>query len=562
MASSPNPSNHQLRFLIVGGVAAGASAAARARRLDEQAHITILERGPDVSFANCGLPYYIGGEIGQREALAVQTPQSLHALLNLDVRTHTEAVAIERANRRVQVRHTETGETGSIEYDKLLLAPGASPIRPPLQGIESSRILTLRNLQDMDRITERLKNSTRVTVIGAGFIGLEMAEQLVRLGKTTTLVELQDQVLPQMDEVMTKLVSDEIRKHGVDLILGDGIAQFSDNGSTITSMLNSGRAIEADLVILSIGVRPENDLARQCGLDLGTRGHIRVNPFQQTSDPDIYAAGDAVETVDPVTGHAAAIPLGGPANRQGRVAADHIFLGDKARPYPGSLGTAIVRVFEVTAGLTGWTEKRARQVGLPFKSVMVNATHHASYYPGALPMAIKLLWNPDNGRVLGGQVTGFEGVDKRIDVLATAIAGGLTIDDLCHLELSYAPPFGAAKDIVNFAGFAALNTTDGLFSTVDALPSSAEAQILDVRPADVAAAFPLDHAVNIPFPMLRSRLHELDPQRPVVTVCTFGKMSYFAARVLMQHGFHQVSSFTGGIRANIDPRSPAKLPSA
>jgi NADPH-dependent 2,4-dienoyl-CoA reductase/sulfur reductase-like enzyme/rhodanese-related sulfurtransferase len=549
-----------LRFVIVGGVAAGASAAARARRLSEAAAITLLERGPDVSFANCGLPYFIGGEIKQRDALAVQTPATLKAMLALDVRTSTEAVAIDRAAKTVQLRNLASGTTESLPYDKLLLAPGAVPVRPPLPGIGDPRFFTLRSLQDMDRIKAAAETARRVAIIGAGFIGLEMAEQFVRLGKQVTLVELLDQVLPPLDRPLTRLLEDELRRHGVELVLGDGIAGF-DGAAELACRLTSGRTLAADLVVLSIGVRPDTALARDAGLALGPRGHIRVNGFMQTNDPDIYAAGDAAEIEDFVTGEPAAVPLGGPANRQGRLVADHIFRPAATKPFPGALGTAIVRVFDVAAGLTGWTEKRLRAAGRPYRTVTVNDNHHAGYFPGAKPVLLKLLWEPDSGRVLGAEATGLAGVDKRLDVLATAIAGGLTIDDLAQLELAYAPPFGAAKDLVNLAGFAACNARDGLVTPIDALPEDPAAQILDVRPPPLVKAHPLPvaGALNIPLAQLRQRRGELDRSRPVVTVCALGKTAYFAARILAQDGF-QVSALTGGIRAHFDPRTPAKLP--
>jgi len=551
---------NKLRLVIVGGVAAGASCAARARRLDETAQITLIERGPDVSFANCGLPYFIGGEIKQRDALAVQTPQTLKAMLALDVRTSTEAIAIDRAGKRVQLRDVSAGTTEWLSYDKLLLAPGAVPLRPNLPGIDDPRLFTLRSLQDMDRIKAAAASAQRVTVIGAGFIGLEMAEQFVRLGKQVTLVELQDQVLPPLDRDMTRLMEDELRRHGIELILGDGIESFVGD-SVLTCRLKSGRTIPSDLVVLSIGVRPDTALARDAGLELGPRGHIRVNPFMQTNDPDIYAAGDAVEIKDFVSGEATAVPLGGPANRQGRLAADHIFRPNQTKPYTGALGTAIVRAFDVAAGITGWSEKRLRAAGRAYRAVTVNDNHHAGYYPGAKPLLLRLLWEPETGRVLGAQVTGFLGVDKRIDVLATAITGGLTIDELAQLELAYAPPFGAAKDIVNLAGFTACNARDGLVTPIDAIPDNPGVQVIDTRPPALVQAHPLTQvrAVNIPLTALRQRLGELDRNRPVVTVCALGKTAYFAARILAQNGF-QVSTLTGGIRAHFDPRSPAKLP--
>lgn len=556
-----NDSASSRRLVIVGGVAAGASAAARARRLSETASIVLLERGPDVSFANCGLPYFIGGEIKQRDALAVQTPQTLKALLAIDVRTSTEVVAIDRAAKRVQVRNLASGTNESLPYDQLLLAPGAVPVRPSLPGIDDPRVFTLRSLQDMDRIKAAATGARHVAVIGAGFIGLEMAEQFVRLGKTVTLVELTDQVLPPLDRPMTRLLEDELRRQKVDLVLGDCVKGFVAVDGALNCELASGRRVAADLVVLSIGVRPDTGLARDAGLTLGKRGHIRVNGFMQTSDPDIYAAGDAVETEDFITHEATAVPLGGPANRQGRLVADHIFRPADTKPYTGALGTAIVRVFDVAAGLTGWTEKRLRAAGRPFATITVNDNHHAGYFPGAKGILLKLCWDPATGRMLGAQVSGFGGVDKRLDVIATAIAGELTIDDLAQLELAYAPPFGAAKDIVNLAGFAAGNARDGLVTPVDVLPGDPAVQILDVRPPPLVQAHPLPRsgALNIPLAQLRSRLGELDRGRPVVTVCALGKTSYFAARILAQNGF-RVSALTGGIRAHFDPRSPAKLP--
>lgn len=548
-------------LIVIGGVAAGASFAARARRLNETARITVLERGPDVSFANCGLPYYIGGEITNRDALAVQTPQTLKAMLGLEVRTSTEAIRIDTANKRVEVKCLRDGGTDWLDYDALMLAPGAVPVRPPLPGIGDERVHILRNLQDMDRIKEAATTAQRAVVIGAGFIGLEMAEQLHRLGISVTVVELEKQVLPQLDAEMALLMQSELRENGIELVLGDGIARFDSAKEGLVCELASGRTCPADFAVLSIGVRPDTALAKEAGIDLGPRGHIVVDEYQRTSIPGIYAAGDAVETADRVSEERTAVPLGGPANRQGRVAADHLFLGNKARPYTGSQGTAIVRVFSVAAGLTGWTERRLQKAGRPYRSTLVNDNHHAGYFPGARPLTLKILWDPENGRLLGAQASGFEGVDKRIDILATAISGGMTVEDLCHLELSYAPPFGSAKDLVNLAGFAATNQMDELVEFIHELPGTDKAQLIDVRPKPLFDAHPLKDAMNIPFPELRSRLGEIDPGRQVVTICAFGKMSYFAARLLAQNGF-SVQSYSGGIKGSIDPRSPAKLPTA
>lgn len=551
-----NPKN----LVVIGGVAAGASFAARARRLDEFARITIVERGPDVSFANCGLPYYIGGEIGDRAALAVQTPASLKSLLDLDVRTGCEAIRIDRAGHRVLVRQRGDGREEWLPYHKLMLAPGASPLRPALPGIDDARVHCLRNLQDMDAICARIEPGMRAVVIGAGFIGIEMSEQLRRMDLSVDLVELQDQVFPALDAQMAGLLGSELARNGVRLHLGTGLAGFEPSDAGLGCRLQSGALLPADIVILAIGVRPDSGLAKEAGLELGPAGHIVVDAFMRSSDPDIYAAGDAVQTRDRIDGSPTNVPMAGPANRQGRVAADHACMPEQARPYPGSLGTAIVRAFDVAAGITGWSEKRLQARGVPYDTVTINDQHHAGYYPGARPLTLKILWDPASGRLLGAQATGAEGVDKRLDVLATAIIGAMTVEDLCHLELAYAPPFGAAKDAVNIAGFAACNLRDGLVKKASFLPAGV--QIVDVRPAPLAEAHPAPVPVlGIPFPTLRANLDRLDPAVPVVTLCAFGKMSYFAARLLAQHGY-TASSYSGGMRANVDPRSPGKLPPA
>ncbi|MBF0452255.1 MAG: FAD-dependent oxidoreductase [Candidatus Magnetomorum sp.] len=546
MRSDVSRTKDSMRLVIIGGVAAGASAAARARRLSEKASITILERGEDISFANCGLPYHIGGEIVERSALAIHTPESLGELLNVDIFVRTEAMAIDRDKKEVIVYDHKTQEERRLPYDKLLLAPGAKPIRPPLKGIDDSRIQILRNLQDMDTIKSKLDTVQNVLVIGAGFIGLEMVEMLVHSGKTVHLVELQDQILPILDKEMVKHIQVELIDNGVDLILGDGISSFESKEDELVAQLNSGKTIAADLVILSIGVQCESQLAEAANLDLGIRKSIKVNEYLQTSDPDIYAAGDVAETADPILDKRVVVPLGGPANRQGRVAADHIFMGDKAKPYPGTIGTSIVRVFSLSAGITGYSEKRLAAENIDFKSVIVTANQHAGYYPGAVQVTLKIIWSPDDGRLLGGQAYGFDGVDKRLDVLSTAIKGRLGIDELCHLELAYAPPFGSARDVINIAGFAAQNINDGLLIPVYDLPEDSNTQLIDVRPKENSGLHPVDGATNIPMTQLRQRLGEIDPQKPVVTVCALGKMSYFAARVLQQNGYN-VSSMIGGM---------------
>ncbi|MDD4349482.1 MAG: FAD-dependent oxidoreductase [Opitutales bacterium] len=542
------------RIVIVGAVAGGASAAARARRLNEHASVTLFEKGPDVSFANCGLPYHIGGEIPERSRLALQTPESLKATLNVDAHIRHEVLLINREAKSIQVRNLVSGDTFDAPYDKLILSPGASPIRPPLPGLDDPRILTLRNLEDMDRIKSLATTSQRVLVIGAGFIGLEMAEQLTHLKKEVTLVELQKQVLPQMDPDLVRPVENALRKAGVQVILGDAVESFTSRPDAVEAWLKTGTRVLADLVILSIGVRPESALAKEADLTLGPRGHIVVNEWQQTSDPDIYAVGDVAETPDPILGNSSSIPLGGPANRQGRVAADHILIPDSARPYPGSIGTSIVRVFGVDAGITGCNQARLRASKVEFEGTTVTDFHHASYFPGAQDLTLRILWDKSTGRILGAQAVGPKGVDKRIDVMATAIRGKMALADLEHLELSYAPPFGSAKDVVNIAGFAALNRLDGLLDPVDTLEAiGPDAQIVDVRPAVVSNIKGIPGALNIPLEELRQRLQEIDPAKPVLTVCAKGKMSYFAARVLQQHGF-KARSLSGGLA--LQPETP------
>ncbi|MBN2068174.1 MAG: FAD-dependent oxidoreductase [Opitutales bacterium] len=535
------------QIVIIGGVAGGASAAARLRRLDEHARIILLERGPDVSFANCGLPYHIGGEISDRSMLALQTPQSLNKMLALDVRVRHEALSIQRENKTVTVRNLEQGTMETLSYDTLILSPGASPIRPPLPGLDHPRVLTLRNLQDMDAIIRLGAESKRVLVIGAGFIGLETAEQFHHLGKDVTLVELQPQVLPQLDPEMAAPIELELKAQGINVITGDGIRGIAELASgALKAQLASGASIETDLVILSIGVKPDTALASACGLTLGSRGHIVVNEFQQTNDPSIYAVGDAVETKDGVLEGNISIPLGGPANRQGRLAADHIVYREKARPYPGSIGTSIVRVFSLAAGITGYSEKRLQAMGHPYSQTVVTDFHHANYYPGAVPLSLKVIWNPRDGRILGAQSFGQEGVDKRLDVLATAIRGKLTMEDLEHLELAYAPPFGAAKDPVNLAGFAAKNMEDSLVEITRDIPEIPGLQVVDLRGKPLREANPVPGAIGIMLADLRDNLHLLDKSRPVLTLCMVGKTSYFAARVLQQNGFN-VISLQGGL---------------
>jgi len=532
-----------MKIVIVGGVAGGASAAARARRLSEDAQILLVERGPDVSFANCGMPYYIGGEITERDNLLVVTPQRLRERFKLDVRVRTSAQAIDRGAKKLRLRDLDSGQEYDESYDKLILAPGAAPLRPALTGIDSPGVFTLRNLQDMDRIKKRIEGIDHAVVIGAGFIGLELVENFVRRGIAVTVIELQDQVLPPFDKEMTTPIAEELRRRGVTLLLGDSAESFTQDGTGLVVQLKSGRKLDAGLVVLGVGVRPESGLAVAAGLEVGSRGGIRVNEHLQTIDPDIYAVGDAIEVKDVVTGAATQVPLAGPANRQGRIAAEHIF-GLPSR-YRGTQGTAIVRVFDLAAAMTGASEKVLRRAERAFRKVYVHPAQHASYYPGAEAMTLKLLFEPDTGRVLGAQAVGKEGVDKRIDVLAVAIQAGMTVYDLEQLELAYSPQYGSAKDAVNMAGFVAAGLLRGEHPQINvedvlALPSAERPLLLDVRTPQEFAAGRLPNAVNIPVDELRGRLGEL-PQRPIAAYCQVGQRGYLATRILNQAGFAAVN---------------------
>jgi len=544
------------RLLIIGGVAGGASAAARARRLSEKAEIIVFERGPFVSFANCGLPYHVGGEIPARDDLLLQTPASLKARFNLDVRVENEVLAIDRAARKVRVRDLSNGREYEESYDALILAPGAAPLRPPIPGIDRQGHFVVRNIPDVDAIQTWLRPGVaeRAVVVGGGYIGLEMAEQLRRRQLHVTVVEALPQVMAPLDPEMAAWLHLELQANGVDLRLNDPVAAFEppregENARASVVVLRSGARLPADVVILGLGVKPETALARSAGLEIGPKGGIRVNEHLQTSDPVIYAVGDAIEVRDWVTGAPALIPLAGPANRQGRLAADHIF-GLPAR-YDGTLGTAVLRLFRLTAGCTGANEKSLKQAGMPHQALHLHPGSHAGYYPGAQPLAMKILFDPVNGRLLGAQVVGVDGVDKRLDVLATALKARLTVDDLAELELAYAPPFGSAKDPVNLAGMAAQNVRRGLVSLAqwsEVLQfNPAETFLLDVRSPEECARGMIPGAVNIPLPQLRRRLGELPQDRPIIVHCQSGQRSYFACRLLMQNGF-KVRNLTGSYR--------------
>jgi NADPH-dependent 2,4-dienoyl-CoA reductase/sulfur reductase-like enzyme/rhodanese-related sulfurtransferase len=534
-----------MKLLIVGGVAGGASAAARARRLSEDAHIVLFERGPDVSFANCGLPYYLSGEITERDKLLVVTPDRLRTRFKLDVRMRTSVQAIDRAAKKVRVRDLVTGREYEESYDKLILAPGAAPLRPPLSGIDLPGVCTLRNLQDMDRIKARMDQGVKqAVVIGAGFIGLELVENFVRRGIATTVVELQDQVLPPFDKEMTTPIAQELACKGVSLLLGQSAEAFESAPDGLVVRLKSGQRLPAQLVVLGVGVRPENQLAVDAGLEVGPRGGIRVNEHLQTTDPDIYAVGDAIEVKDFVTGEPTQVPLAGPANRQGRIAADHIF--GRAARYRGTQGTAIVGVFDRTAALTGASEKVLRRAKRAYRKVYVHPAHHASYYPGAEAMTLKLLFDPETGKVLGAQGVGGAGVDKRIDVLAVAIQAGMTVFDLEEMELAYAPQYGSAKDPINMAGFVAGGLLRGDHPQVDleavlAAAAGESPYLVDVRTPQEYADGHIPGAINIPVDDLRSRLGEIPRDRQIAVYCQVGQRGYLATRILHQTGFDAVN---------------------
>ncbi|NTU84630.1 MAG: FAD-dependent oxidoreductase [Chloroflexales bacterium] len=541
------------QIVIVGGVAAGMSAAARLRRLDEHARIVVLERDRYVSYANCGLPYHIGGVIPDREALLVATPEHLRATLNLDVRTEHEVVAVDRATRRVQVRDLARGVSYDEPYDVLVLAQGAGPLRPPVPGIDHPRVFTLRNIPDMDAIIAVLNARARTAVvIGGSYIGVEVAEALRARGLAVHMVELQEQVMPLLDGEMAATLRAHMEHHGVTLHLGTAAAAIHDRGGPVAVELRGGELIDADLVVLAAGVRPVAALAQAMGLELGPRGGIAVDAHMRTSDPGIYAAGDMVEVTDTVTGEPALVALAGPANRQGRIVADHICGRDTA--YTSTQGSAIVKIFDMTAGMTGATERTLRRLGRAFRKVYLHPSGHAGYYPGSASMHLKLLFAPEDGRVLGAQIVGADGVDKRLDVLATAIRAGMTVFDLERLELTYAPPYSSAKDPVNMAGFIAANLLRGdleLWYAEEYAQQPQRTSFIDVRDPDEYANWHLPGAFNIPLSELRGRLDEvrrMAADGPVRLYCMVGFRSYLAHRILRQHGLADVASLAGGAR--------------
>jgi len=539
------------KLLIIGGVAGGASAAARARRLNEEVEIIMFERGEFVSFANCGLPYHISGEIAERKALILQTPQSFKSRFNVDVRVRQEVTAIDRMAKTVTVKNHVTGEQYLESYDALVLSPGAAPVVPPIPGLDTPLTFSLRNIPDMDRILTLLKESKPVhaTVVGGGFIGLEMMEALNELNIDVTLLEMSPQVMAPVDIEMANMLHKEIVDKGIDLRLNCGLSSVEQVGSGLELFLSNGESLNTGILISAVGVKPETTLAVNAGLAIGALGGIVVDEQMRTSDASIYAVGDAVEEFDFLTGEKALIPLAGPANRQGRIAANNIFgAGDS---YNRTQGTAICRVFDLAVASTGLNEKRLERSGIPYEKIYVHGASHASYFPGAHPVSLKLLFSTDDGTILGAQAIGRDGIDKRIDVMAVAIRAELTVYDMQDMELTYAPPFGSAKDVLNQAGFVASNSLKGetrLCHTADIDALSDQQILLDVRnPGELMKSGTVEGAVNIPVDQLRGRLDELPRDKEILIICQVGLRGHVAYRMLANHGF-MAKNLTGGYK--------------
>lgn len=543
-----------LKIVVIGGVAGGASAATKARRTNELAEITIFEKGPFVSFANCGLPYYVGNVISDPDELLLQTPEKFWRRFRVTVKVRHEVLKINRTEKSVDVKNRETEGVFTQPYDKLILAPGAGAIVPPLPGIHAKNIFTVKTVPDSDAIKRYLERPCvkKVLVIGGGFIGLETAEALKNRGIDVTVVEQAPQILPPFDVDMATLVANHLQEKGVELVVGDGIQAFLEkNGSAFQAQLESGRCLSMDLAILSIGVRPELKLAREAGIQIGNAGGILVDDRQQTSDPNIFAAGDAVETVQLVTGQRTRLPLAGPANKQGRVAGANAAGGDLH--FPGALGTAIVETMGITAAKAGLSEKEARANGYEYFVSVTHPLDHAGYYPGAELLHMKIIAERKTGRLLGAQIVGEQGVDKRIDVLATAMTARLGVEDLEHLDLAYAPQFNSAKGPVVMAGFVAANTLRGEVNTITSkelqkkLASNEDIQLLDVRTSDEYHQEHIPYARLVPIDDFREHIHELDPNKETIVYCRVGLRGYLASRILLQHGFPHVSNLTGGL---------------
>ena len=552
-----------MKVVIIGGVAGGATAAARLRRLDENAEIIIFERSGYISYANCGLPYYIGGEIKERENLLVTKPALLRGRFGIDVRTDSEVVSIDRRAKTVTVQNHQTGETYTESYDKLLLSPGASPKKPDWEGVNLPGIFTIRNVPDTCAVDDFIRETgaKRAAVVGGGFIGVEMAENLTARGLSVTLMEYQEQVLPPLDPEMAAIVHTHLRQNGVNLALGTAVSGFEKAGTGILVKTGKGD-LETDLVILSVGVAPDSGLAKEAGLELGIGGSIAVNDNYQTSDPDIYAVGDAIQVRSRLTGQDTLLPLAGPANRQGRAAAESI-LGRKPSHSRDVLGSSILKVFQLTAAGTGLNEKQLKAAGIPYLKTYTHPASHAGYYPGGTPMSLKLLFGPD-GKVFGAQAVGQDGVDKRMDVLATVIRLGGTVYDLQDLELCYAPPYSSAKDPVNMLGFTAANILNGdmkdFYCEDLAGLDLDKVFLLDCRTPAEFAMGTIPGAVNIPLDELRNRLEELPKDKPVYEFCQVGLRGYIAYRILTQHGF-EVYNLSGGYKSYAQARELYQKPS-
>lgn len=551
-----------MNYLIIGGVAGGATVAARLRRMDEKANIILFERGKYVSYANCGLPYYIGDTINNREKLFVQTAKGFTDRFRIDIRTEQEVTAIRPDKKEVEIKNLSTGETYTETYDKLVLSPGAEPLRPSIEGIGSKKIFTLRNVPDTDTIKNYVntENPKRAIVVGGGFIGLEMAENLYDLGIQVDVVEMANQVMAPLDFSMAAIVHRQLTDKGVGLHLEDGVSRFEEKDGGVTVHLRSGKQIATDMVLLSIGVRPETKLAKDAGLAIGERGGITVNDYMQTSDADIYALGDAVEVRHLVTGQPALIPLAGPANKQGRIVADNIVFGNKKK-YPGSIGTSIAKVFDLTVAAAGANAKLLQRNNIPYISSYTHGASHAGYYPGAVPLSIKILFAPENGKLLGTQIVGFNGVDKRIEMLAQVIQRGGTVHDLAELEHAYAPPYSSAKDPVNMAGFVAeniLNKKSRIIQWRELAELPADTIRIDVRTHDEYKLGTIPGFINIPVDELREHLDELPKEKPIVVTCAVGLRGYLAYRILVQNGFKHVRNLSGGYKTWSVATAPIK----
>jgi len=543
------------KIVIIGGVAGGATTAARLRRLDEKAEIILFERGEHVSYANCGLPYYVGGAISDRSRLFVMTPELFRSTLGVDVRVRQEVMSINTERRTVEVRDHANGATYHESFDSLVLSPGAEPIRPRIPGIEDSRIFTVRSVPDIDKVKEFVdaRRPQRAVIIGGGFIGLEMAENLHERGVFATIVEAQDQVMAAVDFEMASIVHHHIASKNVELYLKDAVASFIRNDDDrIVVRLQSGKELPCDMVILSIGVKPDTHLAKDAGITLDERGYIQVDSRMRTNIPGIFAVGDAITVDNPLLAHKAPIPLAGPANKQARIAADNILLGDKAPQYKGAIATAVAKVFDMTVAATGLSEKVCVREKIDHQAVIVHPSHHAGYYPGAKPLTLKLIFRPQDGRILGAQAVGYDGVDKRIDVIAAYIGMRGTTHDLEEFEQAYAPPFSSAKDAVNHVGFIASNLLQGLSRQVHwhEIPALVKggAYLLDVRTPEEFALGHIEGANNISNLDLRNRLSDVPRNRLVVVYCGVGIRGYLAERILMQNGFTDVANLAGGFK--------------